>query len=539
MKKFDYYVKGLNTPESAELCQKVLKVVLPQASDVVCDTEGSRLSFSLGKMKASQNDIEQRLVGALATCSLELIPHEGVNNYTFVGDTPKHTRKMPVALAVALIAVGMVLAMLISFVACGVADNSGIGQVVNTTIVIEDDDIPDYIKELIRLDAIFKENSYDGIDEETMKDAILKAYIAATGDLYAEYMTPEEYDAYMSESNGEFVGIGVSIVNTAIEINGYNYKVMQVISVFEDSPALENDVRVGDYIMYVGGGESRTLVDVLGYTEALNVMLGEAGTQAEFTVFRPDKSAEIGYREIEFSITRRKVITESVKFRVSETDNKVGIVTVTGFDMTTAPQFCEAVDTLKAQGCEYFVFDMRNNPGGSLYSIEAVLSYFLDTGDLIVSTEYADGSEYADYVRAIYYGSEYEGYNVYRADIGKYKDLAGKCVVLTNGNTASAAELFTATFRDYNIAPIVGETTFGKGCMQSIIDLEKYYNMPGALRVTVAMYFSKSHNVYHDIGIVPDYEVALSEEALEYNFFLLPEEKDDQLQKAIDLLLDK
>ena len=207
--------------------------------------------------------------------------------------------------------------------------------------------------------------------------------------------------------------------------------------------------------------------------------------------------------------------------------------------MTTAPQFCEAVDTLKASGCEYFVFDMRNNPGGALYSIEAVLSYFLDEGDLIVSTEYADGSEYADYVRAVNYGSQYAGYNVSKSDIGKYKDLIGKCVVLTNGNTASAAELFTATFRDYNIAPIVGETTFGKGCMQSIIDLDRYYDMPGALRVTVAMYFSKSHNVYHDIGIKPDYEVALSEEALEYNFFLIPEEKDNQLQKAIDVLLDK
>ena len=538
MKKFDYYVKGLSTPESAELCERALKAVLPQASDVVCDTEGSRLSFSLGKMKVSQNDIEQRLVGALAICSLELIPHEGVNTYTFVGDTPKKVRKMPVALAVALIAIGMVLAMLMSFVACDLSGN-GLSQIVNTTIVIEDDDIPDYIKDLIKLDAIFKANSYDGIDEESMKDAILKAYIAATGDLYAEYMTPEEYEAYMSESNGEFVGIGVSIVNTAIEINGYKYKVMQVISVFEDSPALEKDVRVGDYIMYVGGGESRTLVDVLGYTEALNVMLGEAGTQAEFTVFRPDKTAEIGYREIEFSITRRKVTTESVKYRVSETNPKVGIVTVTGFDMTTAPQFSEAVDTLKAQGCEYFVFDMRNNPGGSLYSIEAVLSYFLDEGDLIVSTEYADGSRYADYVKAVNYGSQYAGYNVSRSDIGKYKDLIGKCVVLTNGNTASAAELFTATFRDYNIAPIVGETTFGQGCMQNIIDLQKYYNMPGALRVTVAMYFSKSHNVYHDIGIVPDYEVSLSEEALEYNFFLLPEEKDDQLQKAIGLLLDK
>ena len=164
MKKFDYYVKGLSTPESAELCERALKAVLPQASDVVCDTEGSRLSFSLGKMKVSQNDIEQRLVGALAICSLELIPHEGVNTYTFVGDTPKKVRKMPVALAVALIAIGMVLAMLMSFVACDLSGN-GLSQIVNTTIVIEDDDIPDYIKDLIKLDAIFKANSYDGIDE--------------------------------------------------------------------------------------------------------------------------------------------------------------------------------------------------------------------------------------------------------------------------------------------------------------------------------------------------------------------------------------
>ena len=109
-------------------------------------------------------------------------------------------------------------------------------------------------------------------------------------------------------------------------------------------------------------------------------------------------------------------------------------------------------------------------------------------------------------------------------------------MVLTNGNTASAAELFTATFRDYGMAPIVGETTYGKGCMQNIIDLKKY-GLEGALRVTTAMYFSASHKVYHNIGIVPDHEVKLSEEAQEYNFFLLPENLDDQLQKGIELLL--
>ena len=455
--------------------------------------------------------------------------------------SPKKERReirIPLSALVAAISLAVIFTLLLTFTACEIVPENYLNSIFGggvTNITITDDDIPDYIKELIKLDYAFKENSYDGLDEEAMKEAILKAYVASTGDLYAEYMTPEEFEEFYSESAGEFVGIGVSIVNSAVEINGYKYKVLEVISVFEDSPALENGIKVGDCIMYVGNGEERTLVDVLGYTEALNLMLGEAGTNAEFTVFRPDKSSDIGYSEIEFSIIRRKVITESVKFRVSETNSKVGIVNVTGFDLTTAPQFSEAVDTLKSQGCEYFVFDMRNNPGGSLLAIQAVLSYFLDEGDLIVSTEYADGTVEEYNVMAVNYGYNYEGYNVKKKEIGKYKDLAGKCVVLTNENTASAAELFTATFRDYEIAPIVGETTYGKGCMQTILDLEQY-GMEGALRVTTAMYFSKSHKVYHEIGIEPDHTVELSEEAKEYNFFLLPEAKDDQLQKAIELL---
>ena len=538
MKKFEYTVKGLNSSESAETLISALATALPEAKEPECDIENSKLSFSLKNNEISRRDAEMRLSGALAVLGFELILPEGVDNYSFVGDSPKKTRSVPVSVAVSIAAFIMAVTMLFSFVACEIynpQNNVGVSGPTGN-IIIEDEDIPAYIQELIKLDAIFKSNSYDGINEEEMGSAVLKAYVAATGDLYAEYMTAEEYEQYTSESAGEFVGIGVSIVNTTIEINGYNYKVLQIISVFENSPAIENDVKVGDCIMYVGGGSERTMVDLLGYTEALNRMLGEAGTNAEFTILRPDKSEDIGYKEIEFEITRRKVTTESVKYRVSETDSKVGIVNVTGFDQTTAPQFCAAIDALKAKGCEYFVFDMRNNPGGALASIEVVLSYFLDEGDLIVSTEYADGTKEEDRVRPINYGSRYEGYNITRAEIGKYKSLAGKCVVLTNENTASAAELFTATFRDYGIAPIVGQTTYGKGCMQNIIDLQRYYGMPGALRVTTAMYFSASHTVYHGTGIVPDYEVELSDEAKEYNFYLLPEEKDDQLKTAIDLL---
>ena len=409
-------------------------------------------------------------------------------------------------------------------------------ETVKHEIVINQADkseLPDYVADLVKLDEVFRAYSYAGYDEEAFGELLLKYYIAATGDDYAEYMNAEEYKAYTEDSAGEFVGIGVSIIETMVEINGRKYKTMQVISVFENSPALEGGVKVGDYVMYAGGGDEQELVDAIGYDKALDKMRGEAGSIAEFIVYRPSKDEISGFEIIEFAIERRKVITESVRCRVSESDSRIGIVNITGFDQTTATQFKKAVNTLKDSGCEYFVFDVRNNPGGALASIEVVLSYFLQANDLIIGIEYGDGTTAADYVRPLNYGPQYEGYNISKNEIGMYSDL--KCVVVTNGNTASAAELFTATLRDYGLAKVVGETTFGKGCMQTILPLEEY-GLEGALRVTTAMYFSASRKIYHEIGIEPDHIVELSEEALEYNFFVLPEELDAQLQKAFEVV---
>ena len=409
-------------------------------------------------------------------------------------------------------------------------------EVVNHEIVINQADkseLPDFVADLVRLDEVFRAYSYSGYEEEDFGERILKYYIAATGDMYAEYMNAEEYEEYNSDSAGEFVGIGISIIDTSLEINGYKYKTMQVISVFENSPALESGVKVGDHIVYAGGAEDRELVDSIGYDKALSKMRGEAGTIAEFVVYRPDKSEMSGFQIIEFAIERRKVTTESVRYRLSESDSTVGIVNITSFDQTTSTQLKKAVNALKGMGCEYFVFDVRNNPGGALASIEVVLSYFLNYNDLIIGIEYGDGTAVADYVRPLNYGPMYEGFNVSANEIGMYRDL--KSVVLTNENTASAAELFTATFRDYGIAKIVGAKTYGKGCMQTIIPLEEF-GLEGGLRVTTAMYFSASRKIYHEIGIEPDYAVELPEEAYEYNFFVLPEELDTQLQTAIEVV---
>ncbi|MBQ4090997.1 MAG: hypothetical protein IJC64_01635 [Clostridia bacterium] len=162
-----------------------------------------------------------------------------------------------------------------------------------------------------------------------------------------------------------------------------------------------------------------------------------------------------------------------------------------------------------------------------------MLSFFLEEGDLIVSIEYSEAlksENYSDHVRVRHYVEQYASLNVEKDDIGKYKDL--DCVVLVNENSASAAELFTATFRDYGIGKIIGNRTYGKGSMQTLFPLTSY-GIEGGLKLTVARYFSKSHTDYHGVGIEPDIEVSLSKEALEYNFFLLPEDKDDQMQAAI------
>ena len=544
MKNLFYTVKGLKDAEGCEKALNALHTVFPEAENASIDEIESKLSFSTGLRGNELADAEQRLAGAFLALGFELILPEGVNDYSYVGDRPRRMKMIPTAVATSIIAAANAISVLFTFVACDIfnvsitGDGLLSGNVQNTPINIDDESIPDYIKDLIRLDLLFTANSYDGFDEEKMKVDILKAYIEATGDVYAEYMTKEEYDDYNKGYQGDFVGIGVSIVNTTLTVGGIEYKVLNVSSVFKDSPAMENGVKVGDCIAFVGSGEDRVSVTEVGYDSALDLLLGDAGTQAKFTAFRKDSSQPSGYSEVEFSITRRKVVSESVTYRVSETDSSIGIVHISEYSIPTSIQFRAAVDDLLSKGCEYFVFDVRNNGGGALLSIEAVLSYFLNEGDLIISTEYSNGDIREDFVRVSNYGSQYEGYNVDASEIGIYSSLKGKCVVLTNEYTASAAELFTATMRDYGFAEIVGNKTFGKGCMQNTMDLTPY-GLEGALKLTTAMYFSKSHTVYHGIGIEPDYSVDLSEEAKQINFFILPEDMDDQLQKAIEVLKNK
>ena len=378
--------------------------------------------------------------------------------------------------------------------------------------------------------------SFADADEDAMMTAALKAYIAASGDDYAFYYTAEEYADYTSVNNGESQGIGINVIYSKATVNGESYDVIKVINVMKDSPAAEFGLRVGDLIYGVGTGENLKTVTELGYDRALTDLKGEAGTRAEFVVLRPDGDK---YDVINCDIIRAKVVSESVYYRVHSTDKNVGVIKILQFDLTTPDDFKTAMDYLIAEGCTKFIFDVRFNPGGDLASIEAVLSYFLNENDVIIRTLYKDQTEEISKVSVRNYTGDYSSCNVSREDIGRYRKDDFEFAVLCNDSTASAAELFTATFRDYGLGKTVGVTTYGKGSMQSIFSLSSY-GYSGALKLTVAKYFSGANGGYNEgydgEGIEPDIYCEQSEAAESKNIYEITDDEDEQLKKALEAL---
>ncbi len=384
------------------------------------------------------------------------------------------------------------------------------------------------------IDRLFRDATVLELDDQALLTGVLKGYVAATGDLYAEYFTAEEYAQQNASNNGEMCGIGVNVVNGILNVNGVDYQVITISNVYPDSPAYEAGVLPGDHIMFVGTGEDKTLVHDIGYTEALARMKGAEGTECAFTVYRrPAGSADgVPYEEVEITAIRKKLTTRSVTFRTYTEDATVGIIKLTGFDNTTRDQFVEAVETLKAQGCTSFVLDLRGNPGGLLHSVEDVLVFFLQEGDTLITTEDTRGNKTETKVGVNAQGKVTCGTGqLTREDIGKYRDL--KISVLVNGYSASAAELFTSNIRDYELGTVVGTKTFGKGCGQTTFSLSKY-GYDGALKLTTFYYYPPCGEGYDGKGIIPHVEVELSEEARKYNINILPDNLDNQLAAAVD-----
>ena len=533
MKKYEYRVEGVYRvydDNDADAYQKLNAALceIPMVETAVLHGKGSNVTSLTLTFKTDLSDGERGEVEALVSACLTkeglTLETPPLSNTYVTAPTPKPGKTVPLTTAIGTLITAVVLAVLCTFaVMTMTADRKADMTVTEGEGTQEESKYA--ILEL--LDQLFAQSSPHEVDDEVVIEAVLDAYVEATGDRYAEYFTPEEYAALTADQNGEMCGIGIQVIHGNATVNGVSREAIMVTYVYVGSPAEAAGILPGDALIYVGEGEGKQAVSDIGYTTALDLLAGEEGTLCEFVVYRESTG-----EEIPFSIERKKLTVLSVTHSVCATDASVGVVRIVEFDNTTAPQLTAAIDDLKAQGCTSFVFDLRGNPGGLLTSVVDVLTFFLNEGDVVLTAK-----DKYDRVETIKVGSpDDKGYltsgsgTLTAADIGKYRDL--NFAVLVNEYSASAAELFTANIRDYELGTVVGVTTYGKGSMQSTFPLA-YYGYEGALKLTVKFYFPPCGEGYDGLGITPHKVVEMSEEAKSYNINLLPHHKDNQLQAAI------
>ena len=372
---------------------------------------------------------------------------------------------------------------------------------------------------LLDTDSIF-----DLPDRQDLTEAMIEAAIAAMGDRYGTFFTDAEHAAYSSNLAGRFVGIGVSLQRT----DGGNARITLV---HKGSPAEESGLRAGDEIVSVDG---MRFAD--GYDEAFDSIVGDEGSSVQITYLRAGVESSV-------AVTRATVVKQSV---VSRTEtygaSKIGHVYIGGFDEHTYEQFREAVAGFEAEGdVDALIFDLRNNGGGLLSEVAKVLAYLLPDGVIA----YVD---YRSETLADYSITAKDGYVRMGAATPKLYCEGGHRItlpvaVIVNAQTASAAELFTASLRDWATpafgsaldVSIVGTTTYGKGTVQTTYSL----GSGNWLKMTVAHYSPPSNVNYDGEGITPDLVKELTEDEEAVSVYLRTQENDPQLVAALALLDQK
>lgn len=335
---------------------------------------------------------------------------------------------------------------------------------------------------------------FEASDDEEREEYLYKGLMESLDDPYSVYYTAEEYTEMMDTSTGSYQGIGVSVQQNMETMT------ITVIRVFQGSGAEEAGLLPKDIVIGVDGRE----LNGEEVSEVVTWIKGEPGTTVDVTVYRPSTD-----EEITLTIERRTIENSTVSYRMEE--NNIGYIEVTEFYEKTSEQFELAIEDLQAQGMKALIVDLRNNPGGYVNVVVEMCDLFIEDGT-IVYTEDKDGNII----------DQYNAVDRNSLDI--------PMVVLVNGDSASASEIFSGCMKDYGKATIVGTTTFGKGIVQQVIPL----NDGSAVKLTIAKYFTPNGNDIHEIGIEPDVVVELPEELLYEP--VIPRDQDVQLQKAIELL---
>jgi len=398
------------------------------------------------------------------------------------------SKKISLVLSIIVI----IIAVLITFQVTYMSLNSKYSQKLSEIMVSQN-----IYNKLAEIENYY-ENLYIGdLDEDKITDNVMRGYIYGTGDKHGTYLNSEQLKQYMSDIDGTGVGIGIMVTYDS------DRAALEIITVMPDSPALAAGLLVGDYITAVDG----TDISEIGYYGAISNVKGEEGTMVSLTVFR---MVDGEYTDVEIKIKRANISYISIMSHMYE-DGITGVVKLLSFDLNTPEQFISAVEELMEQGAERFVFDVRNNSGGELRSIHAILDYLVPEGPTIRIID-KEGNE-----------------ETMNSDAD---DLDMPMVVLINERTASAAELFSAALRDYEKADLIGTTTYGKGTMQSVIPLADNT----AIVISYRMYAPPFSENYDGVGLIPDMEIELSEEAAEQNSYKIADSDDNQLLAAINSL---
>lgn len=339
---------------------------------------------------------------------------------------------------------------------------------------------------------IFIDELYDVTDLKSKAEvthAIANAYIHAVGDKYGVYRSEEQMQSYRQDLSGEVFGIGVTVT----ESQDGNIK---VVSVVKGTPAEAAGISANDVIVAVNG----TRVNSIGYSDATDMIRGEVDTEVVITVLRDGAESDI-------KIIRKKFDDTTVYYEML--DGKIGYIEILRFKTNTSRQFVEALNALEKSGAEGIIFDLRSNPGGLLSSVVDILSYIAPSGTELVS--FSNGK---NKVTATHGTTLEPTDNVYTLP----------SVVLVNSLTASAGELFAAALRDFDEmelldVTIAGQTTYGKGVMQTTVDF------PGgaALTMTIAFYNTPLGKNYDGEGVIPSSPINNEQDPLEHSINLLKE----------------
>ena len=336
-----------------------------------------------------------------------------------------------------------------------------------------------------------KKDYVDDVDQSEMMESAINGVLQSL-DPYSAYMSPSLFKEMQTDTRGEFGGLGIEI--------GMESGVVKVISPIDDTPAAEAGIKAGDYIVKIAGEQ----VQGKSLMEAVKLMRGPVGSSIELTVRRKNVK-----KALKFKITRKIIEVKSVNSEILGEKKNLGYIRLKSFNENSDKQFIETIKKFeKKTKIDGYILDLRNNPGGLLTQAISITDIFLDDGE-IVSTKGRKASETRKFFAK------------------KGDEINGKpIIVLINNGSASASEIFAGALKDHKRAIILGESSYGKGSVQSIIPLRN----GGGMRLTISKYYLPSGNSISEVGVTPD---ILVEETGDN--FKIKSDSDNQLNYALKL----